>query len=217
VHERLPIRRARQLFAIFAGLICGILAFVWSHPFLLDNDVNAWQNVLDARSGSSAYDILHFGLHVIIGVSICIGCGILGGCCFPLLNAGVCLGIGVSCSAFPLPVSIPCCMAACIAGFVPAPFTIVLTISMVFDLDSNQSISVLIAAMSSFTCTGGLGGLRHLAGCAWKLSREVDAAAGEPEGELEGVAAEIEESQQERPQADFEIRQEVSSAIFGSP
>lgn len=107
-------------------------------------------------------------------------------------------------------------MAACIAGFVPAPFTIVLTVSMMFNLDGNQSTSVLIAALASYTFTGGSGILRRLAGCAWKMSMEEDEAivsALEVDDEMNSADVDVEE---ERPRADYEIRQEISSTIFGS-
>ena len=215
LENRLKLYRARQFFSGFAGLITGILAFIWSYPFLLDNHINAWQNILVAHSNgsSSAYEILHFGLHIIIGAAICIGCGILGGCCFPMLNFGACLGVAISCSFFPLSLSIPCCMVSTLAGFIPAPFTVVLTITLIFDLDKNQSTSVLLAALASYTVTGGLGGLRQLGNCAWQIAQDIDAVAGgeiQRETEEDGVL----ERGQRRPS--FEIRNEVSSTIFGN-
>jgi H+/Cl- antiporter ClcA len=160
LENRLKFYRDRQIFAAFAGLIVGMLAFIWSYPILLNNHINSWQNVLIAYSNeSSAYEILHFSLHIIIGVAICIGCGALGGCCFPMLKAGVCLGVGISCPFSPLSLSVPCCMVSTLAGFIPAPFTVVGTMSLIFDLDRNQSTSVLLAALASYTVTGGLGGL----------------------------------------------------------
>jgi H+/Cl- antiporter ClcA len=215
-NERLPIRRSRQIFAVFAGLVVGLLGFMWSYPLLFDNSVNAWQGVLNANAyGLSALEILHFALHVIIGVTICLGCGILGGCVFPMFNAGVCVGVRISCHFFPLALAVPCCMAATVSGFVPAPFTIVLTVSMMFDLDANQSTSVLIAALASYTLTGGSGILRRLGACAWKVSVEGEDAAdvSQLEGN-DGVSADI-EGEDDRPRADYEIRQEISSAIFG--
>jgi H+/Cl- antiporter ClcA len=216
LENSLKFYHARQIFAAFAGLIVGMLAFIWSYPFLLNNHINSWRDVLIAYSnGSSACEILHFGLHIIIGVAICIGCGILGGCCFPMLKAGICLGVGISCPFFPLSLSIPCCMVSTLAGFIPAPFTVVLTISLIFNLDKNQSTSVLLAALASYTVTGGLGGLRQLGDCAWQIARDIDAIAGE----LHHDAIEAEEDGalergQRRPS--FEIRNEVSSTIFGS-
>jgi H+/Cl- antiporter ClcA len=214
LESRFHFRYARQLFAGFAGMITGILAIVWSYPFLLDNHINAWQQILVASTnGVQACEILHFGLHVIIGVAVCIGCGILGGCCFPMLNAGVCLGVGISCSFFPMRLSVPCSMASCLTGFVPAPFAMVLTISLIFDLDNNQSTSVLIAGLASYTVTGGLGGLRQLGDCAWRITRDIDAVTDsyhrlevEPEyGESAGGR---------RPS--FEIRNEIGARIFGA-
>jgi H+/Cl- antiporter ClcA len=85
--------RGRQVFALLAGLICGVLGFLWSFPPLFDNGVNAWQNVLVVSSERmSPYEVLHFGFHVLIGVAICTGCGILGGCSFPMLTVGACVG-----------------------------------------------------------------------------------------------------------------------------
>ena len=218
-NERLPIRRARQIFAAMAGLVCGILGFVWSYPNLFDNSVNAWQGVLNAKAnGLSALEMLHFGLHIVIGVTICIGCGILSGCIFPMMNAGACLGTSISCHFFPLALSIPCCMASSLAGFVPAPFTIVLTVSMMFDLDANQSTSVLIAVLASFTFTSGLGILPRFGTCAWKVSMEEEEEEQAIVSELEGNdGASVDmEAEEERPRADYEIRQEISSVIFGS-
>jgi hypothetical protein len=106
-------------------------------------------------------------------------------------------------------------MAGCVAGFLPAPFTTVLTVSMMFHLDANQSISVLLAMMASFTVTGGSGILRRLAAYAWRMSLDEDIA----------VVAEIEDEetttndidiQERRRLADYEIRQEIHSKIFGS-
>ncbi|KAG7359202.1 voltage gated chloride channel [Nitzschia inconspicua] len=218
-NERLKFTRARQVFAVFAGLVCGVLGFVWSYPVLFDNGVNAWQNVLDAKTeGVSAFEILHFGLHVMIGVAICIGCGILGGCTFPMLSVGACLGAGISCHLFPMALSVPCCMAGCISGFLPAPFTIVLTVSMLFDLDANQSTSVLLSVMASYTVTGGSGMIRRLCACAWTMSIEEEVEiAFSAEDEEEDLTPRDVEIQEERPLADYEIRQEIQSKIFGNP
>jgi H+/Cl- antiporter ClcA len=213
------------LFALLAGLICGVLGFLWSYPSLFDNDVNSWQNILpvDASSGGlSPYEVLHFGLHVLMGVTICIGCGILGGCVFPMLSVGACVGVGISCHVFPLALAVPCCMAGCISGFLPAPFTTVLTVSMMFNLDSNQSTSVLLATVASFTVTGGSGLLRRLAAYAWRMSLVVEESE-EVEDDIADLA-EVEDEertphdidiQERRRLADYEIRQEISSKIFG--
>jgi H+/Cl- antiporter ClcA len=217
-NELFQFRRASLLFAVLAGFICGILGFIWSYPPLFENGVNAWQNILEAKSqGSTAFEILHFGLHVVIGVSVCLGCGVLGGCVFPLLNVGTCLGVGISCRFFPMSLSVPCCMASCITGFVPAPFTVVLTISMMFDLDANQSTGVLIASMVSYTLTGGSGAFRRLGEYAWRMPLIEDTAISlDLDGE-EGQSTDGATHQEERPRADYEIRQEIRSTIFGKP
>jgi H+/Cl- antiporter ClcA len=216
-NERLKFTRGRQIFATLGGLICGVLGFVWSYPLLFDNGVNAWQNVLDAKAeGLSAYEVLHFGLHVMLGIAVCMGCGILGGCAFPMLTVGACLGVGISCHFFPLALSVPCCMAGSISGFLPAPFTTVLTVSVMFNLDPNQCTSVLIATLASYTVTGGSGVVRRLSRCAWKMAIEEDMDVL-MESEDEDVTPQDVEIQEGRPLADYEIRQEIRSKIFGSP
>lgn len=216
-NERLKFTKARLVFATLAGLICGVLGFVWSYPLLFDNGINAWQNILDAKAaGLSAYQVAHFGLHVLLGVAVCIGCGILGGCAFPMLSVGACMGAAVSCHFFPLSLSVPCCMAGCISGFLPAPFTTVLTVSMLFNLDANESTSVLLAALASYAVTGGSGMLSRLCTCAWKMTidEEEEVAMMLEEDYVRPPDVEI---QDERPLADYEIRQEIRSKIFGSP
>jgi hypothetical protein len=74
---------------------------------------------------------------------------------------------------------------------------------------------VLLAALASYTVSGGLGGPRRLGDCAWQIARDIDAVAGEVH--REAIEAEEDgalESGQRPPS--FEIRNEVSSTTFGS-
>jgi hypothetical protein len=212
---------ARQVFVLLAGLVFGMLGIVWSKPPLFENGVNAWQGVVQASlSGMSAFEGLHFGLHVIMGLAICLGCGILGGPVFPMLVVGSCLGVSMPRSIISLNLSLPCCMGACLGAFVPAPFTVISTISLLFGLDSNQTMSVFIATMAACACSGGTGGILCMGEYVWGIPLlHVEAAQGTPllGHEQESIAMDEEEANDERPPSDFEIIQGIQSALFGNP
>lgn len=211
----------RQMFVVLAGLVFGMLGIIWSQPPLFENGVNAWQGTVEAYfNGISPFEAIHFGLHVIIGVAICLGCGVLGGPVFPMMVVGACLGVSMPSSIAPLNVSLPCCMAATLGAFIPAPFTVISTISLLFGLDSNQTISVFIATMVACACSGGMGGLRCMGEYVWGIPHLHDEAAQHtvsPGHEEETIAMDEEEANSERPPSDFEILQGIRSALFGSP
>jgi H+/Cl- antiporter ClcA len=211
----------RQLFVVLAGLVFGMLGVLWSTPPLFENGVNAWQGVVQAHlSGISAFEVIHFGLHVIMGLAICLGCGLLGGPVFPMLVVGACLGVSLSSGVVPLNLTLPCCMAASLGGFIPAPFTVISTMSLLFDLDSNQTISVFIATMVASACCGGTGAIRCMGEYVWDLPRLHDVATqntGWLGHEPETMAMDDDDGNRERPPSDFEILQGVRSALFGSP
>jgi Voltage gated chloride channel len=191
---------------------------------MFENGVNAWQRVVEAKyssGGMSAYEALHFGLHVIIGLAISAGCGLLGGPVFPMLVVGACVGVSLPSRLVPLNLTLPCCMAASVGAFVPAPFTVISTISLVFRLDTNQSISVFIATMAACTCTGGTGGLRCMFEYVWGVPRLHNAGVGTASPRIghepDSTTVNDDEADSERPPSDFEILNGVRSAIFGSP
>jgi hypothetical protein len=80
----------------------------------------------------------------------------------------------------------------------------ILTVSMMFNLDPNQCTSVLITMLASDTVTGGAGIVHRLSRCAWKMATEEDMAIlVETEYAVMPQDVEIQEG---RPLADYEIR-----------
>ena len=211
---RLPYRGHVLLFGTLAGLFHGLL-HVYQSP-TTDFGMSFLTNTIDSmqsdHNDTSPFSFLLMALVKGLGVSVCIGFGLVGGMFVPMAFVGACIGLAVTSSIFPLSLAVPCCIASCVGALCPAPLTTVLATSLVFHLTGEQMASVWIATMVAQALVGGLGILPRLLG--------IQMVSFESEKKLPRLLNDQETEDTDdmymRPSlSDDEIVRGVRSAIFG--
>jgi H+/Cl- antiporter ClcA len=203
-----PVWLISILFPTIAGLVHGLLGLYFPYAtgtglsFLRD----AWNAAIQKETLLSVSQLSWTAVVRVVGLSVSLGFGLIGGTVIPTLVVGFCMGLALSLSISSLPLSlvVPCCMAACPVSIFPAPVTAVIAISLLTGCSAEQTGPILIASVVAFTITGGTGVLRRLGN--WQLvSNDNDV-----EDETSGPRL------PRGPLSDDEILQGVRSAIFGS-
>jgi H+/Cl- antiporter ClcA len=199
-----PVWLISILFPAVAGLVHGLLglAFPYATGTGLGFLRNAWNAAIQKETLPTVSQLTWTAVARVVGLSVSLGFGLIGGSVIPTLVVGFCMGIALSLSIsfLPLSLAVPCCMAACPVSFFPAPVTAVIAISLLMGCSAEQTGPILIASVVAFMITGGTGVLRRL-GKAQLTVHDVE-DTNEPEVP-------------QGPPSDDEILQGVRSAIFG--
>jgi H+/Cl- antiporter ClcA len=214
---RLPYGGQVLLFCTLAGLFHGLLGFYRSPTtdFGISFVKRAMDSIQSDDNDTTPVSFLLMALVQGLGVSVCIGFGLVGGMFVPMAFVGACIGLAVTSSIFPLSLAVPCCMASCVGATCPTPLTIVLATCLLFNLTGEQMTSVWIATMVAQTLVGGFGILPRLLGIpimSWLESEEQQSQQLDPQGTDEADDMYI---QPQPSLSDEEILRGVRSAIFG--
>jgi H+/Cl- antiporter ClcA len=210
------------LFPTLAGFINGLAAACIS-PYVLGSGTDMIKVLLDQAihnsSASNGNPLDSYGVHtegvgtlstssyLVLAVtkavlfSMSLGLGCVGGPVIPTLLVGLSLGMAVSASslAWPLSLTVPCCMVATTSAIVPTPFAWMGTVAVMFDLDMVQLGPVLVSTMIAFGITGGSGVLRSVA----EKRLEIDNRATSEEGDAEHVPREALDQEDDVEDTDF--------------
>ena len=200
-----PVWLVSILFPAVAGLVHGLLSA--AHPYATGTGLaffrHAWNAAAQKETLLSVGDLCRTACARVLGLSVSLGFGLIGGSILPTVVVGLCVGLALSLSisVLPLSLAVPCCVAACPVAFLPAPVTAVITVALIMGCSADQTGPILISSLVAFTITGGTGVLRHIG------ERQFSASAIEDADGPELVPPD--------PQSDDEILQGVRSAIFG--
>ena len=146
------------LFPTLAGLLHGLLSV--ANPFLAGTGTSFVVRFIQDDFGKLW--LAGLALTKVLGMALCLGLGLTGGPLMPLAFSGLCLGIALSTSDFPLCLTVPCCICGTIGAFVPMPFSLVLLVSTILNLSNEQMGPPFVSAFVAFTMTGGTGWVRRL-------------------------------------------------------
>jgi len=200
-----------QLFPTLAGLIHGLLAV--GCPYAA-TDWFAFLKVATLHPASLArilppLHLLRIVLAKTIGASICLGFGMIGGNVIPMVVIGACWGHAMSgwLDFLPVSLTVPCCLAACPVSIYPLPLSCTVGVILIVGTNADQTIPIIIATMTAWTMTGGLGILQR------SVVAENTRGATNGEDGLEDRSDTGEETGQLL--SDDELLNSVRSTIFG--
>ena len=203
-----PVWLISIFFPTVAGLVHGLLGLYF--PYAMGTGLSflrdAWNAAIQEETLPSVSQLSWTAVVRVVGLSVSLGFGLIGGTIIPTVVVGFCMGLAVSLSISCLPLSlvVPCCMAACPVSIFPAPVTAVIAISLLTGCSAEQTGPILIASVVAFTITGGTGVLSRLG--KWQLvSNDIDLEDDDNEPRL-----------LHGPLSDDEFLHDVRSAIFGS-
>ena len=161
LHEKFgaPKWIGRLFFPTLAGVLHGLLAV--SNPFLVGSGIPFVAYLIQNQDSLRPGWLLSTALCKAVSMSLSLGFGLVGGPLFPMVFAGLCMGL--ACSSFlPVSLAVPCCMCATVGAFVPIPFTLVVYVALALSLTAEQMAPVFVATFVAYTFTGGLGVIRRL-------------------------------------------------------
>jgi H+/Cl- antiporter ClcA len=196
-----PLWVTLLLFTTFAGVFHGLMA-VWcpySSTMGLQFLKATWEAAQNRESVLNASDFCWTAVARSASLAIAVGCGFLGGSVLPMIVIGGCVGfsLGLSIHWLPLSLTVPCCLAACPVSLCPVPLTATLGVALMLGCSMEESTSVLIACLSSWMLTGGLGFVRSIG--EWAIGLE---GALEDDESVENVS-------------DDEMLRSIRNTIFG--
>jgi len=200
----LPSWFATLFFPTLAGLLHGIIAV--HHPYTAGSGLpflrSAWNQAMDGEAILSTRSLIWMAFWKVFGLGASVGFGLVGGPVIPTVVAGLCIGLALasSISLLPLSLTVPCCLVACPGAFCPIPLTGIFTVTLALGCSAEQTGPILIAVVTSWTFTGGVGTLRRLGENRLSSVEESDESEN-----LDNSAP-----------TDDEILRDVRSAIFGS-
>ena len=186
------------IFPTLAGVLHGLLAV--ANPFLAGTGTSVALRFVQQEEEGQQFGklwLLGTALLKVVSMSMCLGFGLTGGPLFPLGFAGICIGMAMSTSMFPLCLTVPCCICATVGSFVPIPFTLVWLVGSIFDLSPQQMGPPLVSAFVAFTFTGGTGVLKRLG------EKRLGVVVPDPRTH-------------NRDESDDDILASIRSAVFGS-
>lgn len=164
LHEQcyLPRWLVQILFPTAAGVLHGLLAMY--NPYLVGSGMPFVRQFLTQDELHPSGWLIWTALTKTISLSLCLGFGLVGGPLLPMVFVGLCVGLALA-TLFPvLPTAlvVPSCICGTLGSFVPIPLTLVLASTMAFQLTPEQMGPPLVATLTAFTLTGGVGLLRRV-------------------------------------------------------
>ena len=152
-----PLNRQPIVRGTLGGLLLGLLGMALPLTLFLGTDGLAIATSQAAEIGVTLLIVFAFAKLLALGGALSFG--FIGGPIFPTLFVGAALGSAVNLlfPQIPLGLAVGCLMAAVPAAIVPIPLALAVIVIVVVGLSPMNSLPVVMAALTAFSVTRGLG------------------------------------------------------------
>lgn len=195
------------LFPTLGGLLHGLISIF--DPLAVGSGIDLasriWSDVISNEDETLAvYQLLMVALAKIVGLSMSLACGLVGGLLVPAGVVGLLVGAALASvvEGLPFALALPCCMTACVVSASPIPLSVTAVTILTLSGSVDDAGPILISSLIGWTVSNGLGNVRRGRTQSQTL-RESNVSLEAPGGEEEPL-----------PSSDDEILRDVRAAIF---